>query len=199
MPGQVYTTTSHFFWLLGWNNKRVYSALLFKPKYTLCHIDRNSISIDCEPNPINLPISRILKCSLDTFDQGGTAASTCNVKITLMREDIYDKSELEELFILVANPLRKLGYKDSYDMVEVLNTYMKGEVPSIHTNPYFRELTRVGKAGDFSPERWNQTIPPDSLIPSPNMVWLLVRLIGAIIIATILVMLIIGLIYNLFS
>lgn len=198
MAELISETIPHIFWLMGWNNKRVYSASLFKPKYTLCRIERNSINIECNPTPVTIPMSHILTCVIDTFDQGGTSASTCNVKITLKKDD-NDYASEGELFMLVANPLRKLGYHDSNNMVEVINDYLEGRVPLIPVNPYFRELTHIAKTDDFSEEQWNPIIPPDSLIPSPNLFRLFVRIILAIIVAILTVMLVIGLIYNLFT
>jgi len=82
-------------------------------------------------------------------------------------------------------------------MVEVINVFRSGHIPFLPTNPYERELIQRGQANEFDAKRWDALTPPNIYTPVPNPFVFLLKLLVLAVVGTTIVLVVVGIIYNL--
>lgn len=193
------SASPHVFWLMEWNVVEIYTMFLHRHLYTRCLIDIQAITIELTSKPLVIPYRWITKCEKYVFAQGGGAVATANVKLTLEPTARITKGSLtlNEIYIVPANPLHGSSIPECDDMIEAINSYRKGIVPSIHKNPYYRELERRNRLQAFSEEIWSADISPLVYTPLPNSLKTFFKALLIALAITLIGLITIGIVYNL--
>lgn len=198
----VNSSSTFVFWLFDWATHRIVTSLRYYPRYIRCDIDASGISIYDTSKPLHIPCTQISLCEIYRFSQGLYAGPANNVRLKLVSTfaDNEHTTSRRELYLVPVNPFRnEPGISEIESMVDIINSFRTGNVPQLPTNPYQRELIQRGKANEFDVQRWDPLTPPNLYTPVPNPILVLLKALLIAAIATLIVLLLIGIIYNLFN
>jgi len=196
----LFNNKSHAFWLFDWGVIDVYTVLRWHPLYILCQLNHDNLMIHFPAGNLTVSYAQIVSCEKYIFSQGVKAGSTVNVKITLKQGTTVKKGPLttNELYLVPVNPLEHFpSIPECEAMILVIQSYLRGETPTVPENPYFREFQRRGRLQDFTDTKWNAELPPSFYNPVPSLWRTLLKSLVFALLATILVMILFGLLYNL--
>lgn len=192
----------HTFWLFDWGVIEVYTGTRWRPLYVLCQLDQDGLRIEIPEHLIHLSLNEIVNCEQYVFSQGPRSGSAVNIKLTLLPNITMRKGRLtnNELFLVTAHVFR---YQPSFDeceeMISVLNQYRVGLTPTVSKNPYEREFHRQGRQEQFDPQKWNAQLSPVVFLPPYRPIRSILTFLLIVVGATIVVMALFGLIFNLLN
>lgn len=203
MTTQIVNSPSTFvFWLFDWSTHSVSTSLRYYPRYIRCDIDETGISIYESFKPIRILYTQVKSCEIYRFSQGLYAGPTNNVKLELatIPTDIGNTVSGNQLYLVPVNLFHnEPRTPEMEDMIKVINSFRSGKIPLLPRNPYERELIRLGRANEFDVQRWDPLTPPNVYTPVRNPILILLKTLLIAAIATLVILLLIGIIYNLFN
>ena len=188
------------FWLFDWATHRIATSMRYYPRYIRCDIDEYGIHVYLFVEPIHILYSQIKSCEIYRFSQGLYAGPATNLKLELInipKQDQHTPFD-KQIYLVPVNPFHnEPGISEIESMEQIINLFRTSEVPTLPTNPYERELIREGKAAEFDAKKWNPVTPPNVYNPVPNPLLFLFKILLLTVIGTFIVLVVIGIIYNL--
>lgn len=197
------TIRPYIFWILGWGVTPVYTNIKFLPVNIRCEIDQTAFVLFTPKKEIRIPLSQITNVEQYRFARQRGAGGSTNLLLELVdssetREQISHTGKIYILPVCVFENPPTHSFSEIATMVEVIEALRANRQPFAHPNPYYRALQKRDKLVDFSEEKWDALTPPHIYTPPMNIGKFVITMIGIVIGATLLFMIIAGLIFNLF-
>ena len=192
------------FWLFDWDVTPVYEIRRFYPRYLRCTIDRECLTLFLPDQPIAIPLTQITQSERYQFLQNLFAGAAVNLRLQLseslkIQGSRFTRSELYLAPVDVLSEIPRRSYYEIDDMLTLIVTLQQGALPTIHPNPYYRELARRNRLKEFLDEKWNANVAPNvytKVYTAPRMIITLLVVIGAL---WLLLMGIVALVFNLLN
>lgn len=157
------TSKVYIFWLLEWDIQGVWSATIFRPRYILCKIDKNQIQVEQDGDSIIIPMSQVKSAERYRFYQGLSAGYATNLKISFL--DTFKirrgRGVRNEIYLVPIDPITHTINKKEIDtMIDILESFVSGVIPTQSENPYFRAFSYKNKLDKFNKSEWPISLHP---------------------------------------
>ena len=191
----------YIFWLFDWGYRRISTSIRFHARYIRCDLEHGKITLFDTPEAVVIPLEDIEQYEkYDFIDSAGIATSNIRlvIKKNIHLQPIRGQVFKHEIYLV---PLDVFEHRPDFDEVEamhqLLSALYKDDEVNFVRNPYQRKLIKLGKAAEFSSEKWVATVAPNIYKPAPTVFRELGKLILAFLVVMIVGIILIGVIYNL--
>lgn len=149
----------YVFWLAAWHNVPFPAG---EPRS--CRITRATLEIDVNATVRwSIPLSSILTCERHVHHDG-VAGLYLYAKLTIDAAAVTTGSpNREEIFLGALDPIsQSWDWKETLNLITLINDLRERKATSLHTNPYYRALERRGRLAGFTEiaYSWDALLPP---------------------------------------
>ena len=165
-------TSTYVFWLFELSTIELYSSYRWYPQYICMRVSKSQLILETAPQPIIIPFNLLDTAEKHVHFQNMYAGRAYGVKLKLHQPISVPPKGTSSAELYLA-PVDPLGWRPCLDeintLLEVIDTFKKGQNTTIPENPYQRALHRKGRSGEFSEAKWNRNTPPNIYTPPPQM------------------------------
>ena len=145
----------YYFWLIGWNYKRIPRPLFIV--YILCEVDQNGFTIHDSKTPISVKWDQV--SNLDLYSEYVSHFGLQYAVEIFINVD----TRVEKMYLVTTNTMNTVyrhHIQENETLVKVMNTFRNHGYIAINPNPYYRAFERAGKPDYFLLQNWNPTVSP---------------------------------------
>ena len=192
------------FWLFDWDATPVYEIRRFYPRYIRCTIDRECLTLFLPEQPMVIQLAQIKQSERYQFLQNLYAGAGVNLRLQLsesikIKGSWFTRSELYLAPVDVLSDIPRRSYYEIDNMLTVITALQQDVLPTVHPNPYYRELARRNRLQEFSDEKWSANVAPNvytKVYTAPRMIITLLVVVGVL---WLLLMGIVAVVFNLLN